>query len=210
MAEPTDARSCRTEGGYARPVLRRKRPSDCEPRAYAWGGTASQPANWTRARRPVSRSLRPAVGRAVGGRTDPNHCDRTDRSPMRAMVCTDYGPPDVLRLRDLPKPDPEDDEVLIRIRATTASAADCELRRFDFSPWIWLPMRLSFGIRRPRRPVLGHELAGDVESVGKDVRSFKKGDRVFAATVSGWAPTRSTSACARTSRPARSRRCRRS
>ena len=104
---------------------------------------------------------------------------------MRAMVCTDYGPPDVLRLRDLPKPDPDDDEVLIRIRATTASAADCELRRFDFSPWIWLPMRLSFGIRRPRRPVLGHELAGDVESVGKDVRSFKKGDRVFAATGIG-------------------------
>ena len=97
-------------------------------------------------------------------------------------MCTDYGPPDVLRLRDVRKPDPDDDEVLIRIRATTASAADCELRRFDFAPWIWLPIRLSFGIRRPRRPVLGQELAGDVESVGKDVRSFKKGDQVFAAT----------------------------
>src|SRR5665647_2203359 len=116
------------------------------------------------------------------GRTDSDHCERTSRRPMRAMVCTDYGPPDVLQLRDVVKPVPKDNEVLIRVRATTASAADCELRRFDFAPWIWLPIRLSFGIRRPRRPVLGQELAGDVESVGKDVRSFKKGDRVFAAT----------------------------
>jgi NADPH:quinone reductase-like Zn-dependent oxidoreductase len=104
---------------------------------------------------------------------------------MRAIVCTDYGPPDVLQLRDVPKPVPKDGEVLIRIRATTAGAADCELRRFDFAPWIWLPMRLGFGIRRPRRPVLGQELAGDVESVGKDVRSFAKGDKVFATTGIG-------------------------
>jgi NADPH:quinone reductase-like Zn-dependent oxidoreductase len=104
---------------------------------------------------------------------------------MRAIVCTDYGPPDVLQFRDVPKPVPKDGEVLIRIRATTAGAADCELRRFDFAPWIWLPMRLGFGIRRPRRPVLGQELAGDIESVGKDVRSFAKADRVFAATGIG-------------------------
>ncbi len=75
--------------------------------------------------------------------------------------------------------------MLVRIRATTVSAADCELRRFDFAPWIWLPMRLAFGIRRPRRRVLGQELAGDVDSVGKDVRSLRKGDRVFAATGIG-------------------------
>jgi NADPH:quinone reductase-like Zn-dependent oxidoreductase len=80
------------------------------------------------------------------------------------------------------KPVPKDDEVLIRIRATTVSAADCELRRFDFAPWIWVPMRLAFGIRRPRRPVLGQELAGDVDAVGKKVRSLGQGDRVFAAT----------------------------
>jgi len=104
---------------------------------------------------------------------------------MRAIECTAYGPPDVLQLRNLPKPVPKDDEVLIRIRATTAGAADCELRRFDFAPWIWLPMRLAFGIRRPRRPVLGQELAGDVEAVGNEVRSFAKGDRVFAATGIG-------------------------
>ncbi len=104
---------------------------------------------------------------------------------MRAIVCTDYGPPDVLRLREVPKPVPKDGEVLIRIRVTTAGTADCELRRFDFAPWIWLPMRLGFGIRRPRRRVLGQELAGDVEAVGKDVRAFAKGDRVFASTGIG-------------------------
>ncbi len=104
---------------------------------------------------------------------------------MRAIVCTDYGPPDVLQLRDVPKPVPKDNEVLVRIRATTVSAADCELRRFDFAPWIWVPIRLAFGIRRPRQPVLGQELAGDVEAVGRDVRSLKKGDRVFAATGIG-------------------------
>jgi NADPH:quinone reductase-like Zn-dependent oxidoreductase len=101
---------------------------------------------------------------------------------MKAAVCTDYGPPDVLQLRDVPKPVPRDDEVLVRIRATTVSAADCELRRFDFAPWIWLPMRLAFGIRRPRRRVLGQELAGDVEAVGRKVTSLRVGERVFATT----------------------------
>jgi len=104
---------------------------------------------------------------------------------MRAVVCTAYGGPDVLQLRALVKPAPKDNEVLIRIRATTVSAADCELRRFDFAPWIWLLIRLAFGILRPRQPVLGQELAGDVESVGKDVTLFRKGDRVFAATGIG-------------------------
>jgi len=104
---------------------------------------------------------------------------------MRAVVCTGYGPPDVLELRDVAKPVPKDDEVLVRIRATTVSTADCELRRFDFAPWIWVPIRLAFGVRRPRQPVLGQELAGDVESVGRAVRSFGAGDRVFAATGIG-------------------------
>ncbi len=104
---------------------------------------------------------------------------------MRAVVCTAYGAPDVLQLRDVVKPVPKDNEVLVRIRATTVSAADCELRRFDFAPWIWLPIRLAFGIRRPRQPVLGQELAGDIESVGKNVTSFRRGDRVFAATGIG-------------------------
>jgi NADPH:quinone reductase-like Zn-dependent oxidoreductase len=101
---------------------------------------------------------------------------------MRAVGCSGYGPPEVLHLRDLPKPVPKANEVLVRIRATTVSAADCELRRFDFPLWIWAPIRLAFGIRGPRQPVLGQELAGDVEAAGKDVRSLQVGDRVFAAT----------------------------
>jgi NADPH:quinone reductase-like Zn-dependent oxidoreductase len=101
------------------------------------------------------------------------------------MACTAYGPPDVLQLKDVPKPVPKDNEVLVRIRATTVSAADCELRAFDFAPWIWVPIRLAFGIRRPRQPVLGQELAGDVEAVGKEVTSLRTGDRVFATTGIG-------------------------
>lgn len=104
---------------------------------------------------------------------------------MKAIVCTAYGSPDVLQLRDVPRPEPRDDEVLVRIRATTVGAADCELRRFDFPLWIWIPIRLAFGVWRPRRRILGQELAGDVESVGSRVASLKPGDRVFAATGIG-------------------------
>ena len=104
---------------------------------------------------------------------------------MRAIVCTAYGPPEVLQLRDVPKPVPKDDEVLVRIRATTVGAADCEIRRFDFASWIWLPIRLAFGISAPRQPVLGQELAGDVEAVGSAVTSVKPSDRVFATTGVG-------------------------
>jgi NADPH:quinone reductase-like Zn-dependent oxidoreductase len=104
---------------------------------------------------------------------------------MRAVVCAAYGPPDVLQLRDVAKPVPKDDEVLVRIRATTVSAADSELRRFDFPSWVWVPMRLWSGILRPSHPVLGQDLSGDVESVGSDVTSLSKDDRVFAATGIG-------------------------
>lgn len=101
---------------------------------------------------------------------------------MKAIHCTAYGPPEVLRLVEVPKPAPKDDEILIRIRATSVTAADCEIRRFDFPGWIWLPLRLWFGLRRPRHPVLGQELAGDIEETGAKVQSFRHGDRVFAAT----------------------------
>ena len=104
---------------------------------------------------------------------------------MKAIACTGYGPPEVLQFREVAKPIPKDDEVLIRIHATTVTAADCEIRRFDFPGWVWLPLRLWFGLRRPRRPVLGQELAGVIEAAGKAVRSFTVGDRVFASTGVG-------------------------
>ncbi len=104
---------------------------------------------------------------------------------MKAVVCTAYGPPDVLQLIEVEKPTPKDGDVLIRIHATTVSRADCEIRRFHFPSWIWLPLRLYFGVFKPRFRVLGQEFAGQVEAVGKDVTSFAPGDRVFGTTGIG-------------------------
>lgn len=101
---------------------------------------------------------------------------------MKAIVCTKYGPPEVLKLREISKPLPKDNEVLIKIHAASVSAADCEIRRFDFPGWVWLPIRFWFGLFKPRIKVLGQDLAGEVEAVGKGVKSFKAGDRVFAST----------------------------
>ena len=102
---------------------------------------------------------------------------------MRAIVFRRYGPPEVLRLEEVAKPVPADGEVLIRVHAATVATADCEMRGFTLLPWQWLPVRLMFGVLRPRRVVqiLGQELAGEIEAVGKDVRTFKAGDKVMAA-----------------------------
>ncbi len=100
---------------------------------------------------------------------------------MRVVVCTRYGPPEVLQLKEVEKPVPKENEVLIRVRAASASKGDAELRSMKL-PWVWqIPFRLGFGFRRPRR-VLGQELAGEVESTGNAVTLFKKGDQVFATT----------------------------
>jgi NADPH:quinone reductase-like Zn-dependent oxidoreductase len=102
---------------------------------------------------------------------------------MKAAIWTNYGPPDVLQLRDVDKPNPKDNEVLIKIYATTASTADCELRSFKAFNVFWLPLRIYFGLVRPTRiTILGQELAGEIEAVGKDVARFKTGDQVFAWT----------------------------
>jgi len=104
---------------------------------------------------------------------------------MKAIVWTAYGPPDVLKLREVERPTPKDDEVLIRIHATTVTAGDCELRGLKQPLMLQLLMRIGFGLRGPRRKILGQELAGEIESVGKDVKLLKQGDQVFAHTGFG-------------------------
>lgn len=99
---------------------------------------------------------------------------------MKAVVCTRYGPPEVLELREVPKPVPGDAEVLIQVHATTVAAGDVRTRAFKVPLLEWLPARLYLGVTRPKRPILGLELAGDVAEVGKDVTRFKPGDPVFA------------------------------
>jgi NADPH:quinone reductase-like Zn-dependent oxidoreductase len=104
---------------------------------------------------------------------------------MKAVVYTRYGPPEVLRLADVPKPAPRDREVLVRVHATTVTIGDTIMRSLNMpavSGWQKLLARLFLGIRKPKRPILGMELAGEVESVGKKVTRFKPGDVVFAST----------------------------
>lgn len=102
---------------------------------------------------------------------------------MKAIVYIKYGGPEVLQISEIEKPEPEDDEVLIRIRAAEATKADCELRSFNFAvKWFWLPLRVAMGVTKPKKQVLGGYFAGEVESVGKDVLKFKKGDQVFGTT----------------------------
>jgi len=102
---------------------------------------------------------------------------------MKAIVYTKYGAPEVLQIREIDKPVPEDDEVLIRIHAAEATKADCELRSFNFAvKWFWLPLRVAIGVTKPKKQVLGGYFAGEVETVGKDVLKFKKGDQIFGTT----------------------------
>ena len=99
---------------------------------------------------------------------------------MKAITYSSYGPPDVLQLKEVEKPVAKDDEVLIRIHAVEATKSDCEMRSFRFSvKWFWLPLRIAFGVRKPRRQILGGYFSGEVESFGKDVTRFSTGDQVF-------------------------------
>ena len=99
---------------------------------------------------------------------------------MKAFVCKKYGPPEVLQLEEVEKPTPDDNEVLIEIRATTVTSGDWRVRSLVAPLGFGLIMRLVLGISKPRQPILGTELAGVVVSVGKAVNKFKVGDAVFA------------------------------
>ena len=101
---------------------------------------------------------------------------------MKAISCTKYGTPEVLKIVDVEKPAPKNNEVLIKIFATTVTIADCRVRGFNVPASFWLPAKLALGFSRPRKSILGGELSGLIESVGKDVNNFKIGDKVFAFT----------------------------
>jgi NADPH:quinone reductase-like Zn-dependent oxidoreductase len=112
-----------------------------------------------------------------GIKPTPNQCKSGGGILMKAIVCAKYGSPDGLQLKEVEKPTPKEDEVLIRIYATTVTFGDAKLRSLAF------PLRIVF--RLGKNSILGHELAGEIESVGKDVSVFKEGDRIFASTGFG-------------------------
>ena len=111
-------------------------------------------------------------------------------NPMKAIVFTEYGSPDVLQLKEVAKPTPKDDEILVRVHATPVNYGDLTARNFanlslsefNMPAPLWLPARMSFGWNKPKINILGGELAGEVEAVGKKVKKFKPGDQVFAYT----------------------------
>ncbi len=101
---------------------------------------------------------------------------------MKAIVCPTYGGPEVLQVKEFPKPTLKDDEVLVKIHSSTAVAGDCSIMSFSFEAWFWLPGKFIFGFTRPRKQIPGWELSGHVESIGQNVSQFKVDDRVFGYT----------------------------
>jgi NADPH:quinone reductase-like Zn-dependent oxidoreductase len=100
---------------------------------------------------------------------------------MKAIVYTQYGPPEVLQLKEVEKPAPRDNEVLVKVYATAVTSGDCRVRSFNVPLSFWLPARLAIGLRKPKQAILGSVFAGEVEAVGKAVTRFQKGDQVFGS-----------------------------
>jgi NADPH:quinone reductase-like Zn-dependent oxidoreductase len=102
---------------------------------------------------------------------------------MKAIICTKYGPPEVLQLQEVAKPAPRDHEVLVKVSATTVTAGESLVRRFAVPPSYWLLARLAIGWSKPRKAILGMVVAGEVEAVGNSVTRFQRGDQVFAYDI---------------------------
>jgi len=100
---------------------------------------------------------------------------------MKAIICTRYGPPEVLQLKEVEKPTPKNDEILVKVHATAVTASDSLMRRSDLPVMFSLMRRLGVGLLKPRKPITGFVLAGEVEVVGKDVKLFKKGDQIYGS-----------------------------
>ena len=104
---------------------------------------------------------------------------------MKAIVCTKYGPPEVLQLKEVAKPSPKDDEVLIKIFATAVTASDIFIRGSQIPVKFWILMRLAIGLTKPRKSIIGLVLAGEIKSTGKNIKRFKTGDQVYGLTGFG-------------------------
>ena len=106
---------------------------------------------------------------------------------MKAMICPVYGGPEVLTYKELPTPSPNESQVLIKVKAATVTAGDCELRRFQITPLFWLPVRLYFGILKPRKKmeIMGQEYAGEIVAIGSEVSGYMVGDAVFGLAALG-------------------------
>jgi NADPH:quinone reductase-like Zn-dependent oxidoreductase len=100
---------------------------------------------------------------------------------MKAIICTKYGPPEVLKLMDVERPNPKSNEVLIRIFATTVTVGDSRVRGFRVPLSFWIPARMALGLRKPKTAILGSVFAGEIVLVGKEVKLFKKGDQIFGS-----------------------------
>jgi len=108
---------------------------------------------------------------------------KKDETPMKAMVCTKYGPPEVLQFQEVDKPTPRNNEVGIKIFATAVTVSDCIIRGSKVPLGLWLPMRLVIGLTKPRNPILGMVFAGEVESVGTEVTQFQRGNQVYGFNI---------------------------
>ena len=104
---------------------------------------------------------------------------------MLAVTCRRYGPPEVLKIEEVARPTTKTDEILVRVRASSVTSGDVRMRAFTGAGIFWLPMRLLFGVLRPRNPITGMEFAGTVAAVGQGTTGFRVGDDVFGMKIGG-------------------------